>query len=252
MSDNLTIKTASSQARQRPKASKNLASDVSNFFFHVPEIKTLVKFDDKEIRKDYCQRISQRIGIDVEKYKVLNIHRIGINAPCSYVFDEILKWDGNSCWWPNHIARVNLINDRLENIEVSLLGKSRHPFGFKNGVFGFHLQHLFNLEVMKFQHNPTPRETDNARYLLYKCSGGYPIGVFSIFVRTSITNWQESSTSQLFFMVGFNFYGRTSWPKLNILHKSWEGIHNRVSINVMNRIKQLCEWQFEKVKNGNS
>ena len=80
--------------------------------------------------------------------------------------------------------------------------------------------------------------SDNARFLLYECSGGYPIGIFTIYVRSSIANQQETEQSQLFMMVGFNFYGKENWSKANLFNRIWESIHDR-------------EWRFEKIKHGN-
>lgn len=98
---------------------------------------------------------------------------------------------------------------------------------------------------------PDPAGPDNARYLLYKSSGGYPIGVFTMYVRSSIANEQEMEQSQLFLMVGFNFYGKENWSKKKIINRIWESIHDRVTSNVLNRLKQLSEWRFEKIKMGN-
>jgi len=97
---------------------------------------------------------------------------------------------------------------------------------------------------------PDPTGSDNARYLLYKSSGGYPIGVFTMYVRSSIANQQEMEQSQLFLMVGFNFYGKENWSKRKIINRIWESIHDRVTSNVLNRLKQLSEWRFEKIKVG--
>ena len=97
---------------------------------------------------------------------------------------------------------------------------------------------------------PDPDEFDNARYLLYDCSGGYPIGIFSMYVRSSIAEQHEVEPTQLFLVVGFNFYGRENWSRKRIINRTWEGVHNRVTANVMNRFKQLCEWRFEKIRSN--
>ena len=121
---------------------------------------------------------------------------------------------------------------------------------FKNGKPGLRLLRLFNLKARTFQKIPVPFDGDNARYMLYNCSGGYPIGVFALYVRSSIPDRDEEQMSQLFMMVGFNFYGKESWSNWNFVNKTWENIHNRVTNNVVNRFKQLCEWQFEEFRNG--
>ena len=89
---------------------------------------------------------------------------------------------------------------------------------------------------------------DNARYLLYECSGGYPIGIFSIFIRSSVSDMGEEDKSQLFLAVGFNFYGKKDWiKKKRLLNKIWEFVHDRVTANVLNRLKNLSEWQIENI-----
>jgi hypothetical protein len=67
-----------------------------------------------------------------------------------------------------------------------------------------------------------------------------------MYVRSSIPERGEKEMSQLFLMVGFNFYGNRTLSRLNIINKTWEAIHNRVTTHIMNRFKQLCEWRFEK------
>jgi hypothetical protein len=45
--------------------------------------------------------------------------------------------------------------------------------------------------------------------------------------------------------VGFNFYGKKNWPDAHIVNTAWESIHNRVTANILNRFKQLCEFRFQ-------
>lgn len=233
-----------------PSRSRGLFSDIWIFFLHRPMVPTLIRFDSKSERENYSQRIIQRLGISVDKYTVLNIHKIGIEAPVRYVFEELLNWNGDSTCWPNHIAEVERINNRLEHIRIFLLGKRKYPFGFKNSFLGLKFIPLFNLDKLKFQYLPNPSDFDNARYLLYKCSGGYPIGIFVIYTRSSIADQQEKEQTQLFMVVGFNFYGREDLPVIRIINRIWEKAHNRVTANVMNRFKQLCEWRFQKIQEG--
>jgi hypothetical protein len=226
-------------------STSNIFTDIRHYFLHTPKIRTLIKFNTLEERHVYCESIMQRIGIDVDRYRLLNIHRIGIEAPASFLFHELMKWNGDSLCWPNHIARVNLMDNALEKIQISLFGRSgAHDGGMKRYLHP-HFPQLFMLNAIRIQPLPDQTDTDNARYFLYECSGGYPIGVFSIYVRTSIPERGEHAMSQLFFMVGFNFYGKTSLSKLNFINATWEGIHNRVTSNVVNRFKLLCEWKFE-------
>ncbi len=232
-----------------PSRSTGILSDIRYFFLHRPPIPTLIKFSSRAEKEDYNQRIMQRIGIDVTKYSVLNIHRIGINVPVRNVFEELLQWDGDSTCWPNHIATVDRIDGRLEHIQIFLLGRKKYPFGFKRGFLGLKFIPLFSLNVLRFQRLPGLSD-DNARYLLYDSSGGYPIGIFTMYVRSPIPKLGEKEQTQLFLAVGFNFYGKERRSNINIVNEIWEKIHNRVTANVLNRFKQLCEWRFQRVQDG--
>lgn len=232
-----------------PTKSTGILSDINYFFLNKPKIPTLIKFSNDDEKKAYSHRIIQRIGIDVLKYSVQNIHRIGIKTPVRYVFEELIQWDGDSSCWPNHIATVERINGQLEHIKIFLLNRRKYPFGIKNSFFGFKYIPLFSLNSLKFQFLPGPSD-DNARYLLYSSSGGYPIGIYAMYARSSIAIQKEVEQTQLFFAVGFNFYGKESGKRITIINKVWEKVHNRVTANVMNRFKQLCEWRFEKIQSG--
>jgi hypothetical protein len=225
-----------------PSVSKTLWCDINNFFFHTPPEKTLVKYHSPEERKAYSERIMQRIRLEVDSYSVLNVHQIGVDVPVQFIFEELLQWNGDSTCWPNQLARVERINNRLEEMEILMFGVKHFPFGI--------LSPLFRLNAIRFQHTPASSDYDNARYLLYRCSGGYPIGIFSVFVRSSIPNENETGQSQLFMAVGFDFYGRKSRHKFKPVQMIWEFIHNRVTSNTLNRLKQLCEWRFEKIQEG--
>lgn len=229
-----------------PPKSSGILSDIRYFFLEKPEVKTSIKFHSEEERMFYSKNILQRTGIGVDKYSVLNIHRIGIEAPATFVFEELLKWNGDSSCWPNHIAKVTLRDNELEQIKVNLFGWPSDPFNQKKGIAGFQLFHLFNLNALKIQSTPDPFDFDNARFLLYKCSGGYPIGVFLMYVRSSIPERGEREMAQLFMVVGFNFYGNSKLTKINIINKTWEAVHNRATTHIMNKFKQLSEWRFEE------
>ena len=231
------------KVKSPPSASKSIFSDAKLFLFNKPKKKTLVKIDKESDRINYTQSILQRIATDVEKYKILNIHKIGVEAPATYVFNELLNWNGESSCWPNHIAKVSRVNNKIEKIKIFLFGRERF-------LFGMNVFHLFNLNAIKIQKNPISTDFDNARYLLYECSGGYPIGIFAMYVRTSIPERDENEMSQIFFVVGFNFYGKDFGGKKNLVNIIWEKIHNRVTENVLNRFKQLCEWRFDKIQSG--
>lgn len=229
--------------------SHGIFSDIRFFFLQKPKTPTLIAFADKEAREEYSHRIMQRIGIDVTKYSVLNVHRIGIEAPVSHVFEELLSWDGDSSCWPNYIASVYRLDGRLEHIRIYLFGHRKYPLGFERSFLGLKFIPLFSLNIKKFQHNPVSSD-DNARYLLYESRGGYPIGIFTLYVRSPIAKHGESELSQLFFAVGFNFYGKEYRPQITPVNMVWEKVHNRVTSNVLYRFKQLCEWRFRKLQDG--
>ncbi len=71
-----------------------------------------------------------------------------------------------------------------------------------------------------------------------------------MYVRSAIPERGETEQTQLFLAVGFNFYGEEQRPNINIVNKIWEKIHNRVTTNVLNRFKQLCEWRFQRIQDG--
>ena len=233
-----------------PTRSQGILSDIRLFYLHKPAIPTLIEFATDSEKENYSQRILQRVEIDVTKYAILNIHRIGIQAPVQYVFGEILKWDGDSTCWPNHIAAVERVDGRLENMNIFLFGRRKNPLGFKRGLFGLEFIPLFNLNAVKIKHLPGPSDIDNARFVLFESSGGYPIGNFIMYVRSSIAAQGETERAQMFFMVGFNFYGKEKRSNIGIVNKIWESVHNRVTTNILNRFKQLCEWRFQKVQDG--
>lgn len=118
----------------------------------------------------------QRLDVGVTEYSVLNMHRIGIKVPVRYVYEELLNWDGESVYWPNKLAKISRIEGQVENIQILLFGLKKFLFDIK-GLFSIETTPLFSLDAIKFQHTPNQSDLDNARYLLYKCSGGYPIGV---------------------------------------------------------------------------
>ncbi|MCF8370725.1 MAG: hypothetical protein K9H64_03820 [Bacteroidales bacterium] len=235
--------------KKPPSRSNGLVSDTLNFLLHKPEQATLIKFASAEERDNYNQRVMQRIGIDPNRYSVLNLHKIGVEAPVSYVFNELISWSGDSTCWPNHIARVDRIGNDLERIRILPFGWKKYPFKFMKSFLGLQLIPLFKLNAIRIKKVPDAFDFDNARYLLYECTGGYPIGIFTMYVRSSIPEMGETAHSQLIVAVGFNFYGKEDWQKRRLgINKIWEMIHNRVTANVLNRMKQLCEWRIEIIE----
>ena len=216
-------------------------SEIKTYFLRKPGIATQVEIDSKLERDLVSKRIMQRLDMGVDDYSILNVHKIGIQVPVRYVFEELLRWDKDSIFWPNRIARVDRVDDRLENINIFLFGRKLLVYRFKRG---FDFLPLFRLNAIKFQKTPDSSDMDNARYLLYKCSGGYPIGILSIYARSSIREEGDIEQTQLFFIVAFNFYGKKNWVYTNVINKVWNMVHNRVTGNVLNRIKKSCEWKF--------
>ena len=190
----------------------------------------------------------QRLGIDTDRYSVLNIHRIGIDAPVHYIFNVLAHWNGDSSFWPNHMAKVDRIENNLGNIRILPFGWTKYPLWFRHSFFGIKLIPLFLLNAIRIKSKPDDLDLDNARYLLYECNGGYPIGIFAMYVRNSIPKMGETSTSQLFVGVSFNFYGKKNWQKKRkLINALWEWTHNRVTANVLNQIKYLSEQQIDKL-----
>lgn len=232
-------------------------ADLGTYFLSRPAIPTLIEFPSLHEREDYSHRILQRIGVNVSGYTILNIHRIGVEAPVSYVFDELSDWDGRPRCWPNWIATLDpdgggptahgealppgSSRSLPEHLDVRLFGGLQAAHRVMQKFFGPRCGRLFRLTLRRLQSDPDPADFDNARYLFFDCSGGYPIGIMAVYVRSPIAELGEQGQSQLFMAVGFNFYGRRDWPHLGIVNRAWEAIHNRVTANVLNEFKQDCE-----------
>jgi len=234
---------------KRCKKSTNIFSDIKYFLFDKPYINTFIKINSPSIRKFYDDLIQKRIEYKVSDYNLLNIHQIGIEAPAQFVFNELIKWNSDSCWWPNHIARVNVLDSEQSKINIFLFGKLSLKRNVKTRSPGFHLLRLFNLTLIKKEGNIENKSKENIHYLLYKCSGGYPIGVFSLFTRDSDPDKNESNKSQLFMMVSFNPHGIKLLSKIKLVTKIWELIHNRVASNSLYRIKGFCEQNYQAKMN---
>ena len=201
--------------QSHPVRSSGLFADITDFFLHRPDTQTLIPFASDSERQDYSQRILQRLGVEVDRYSVLNIHRIGIQAPVRYVYEQVRQWDGDSPCWPDHVATVERIDGDRRHIKIRLLGRllRRLPLMPPGSRFGT----LFEMEALDFQHEPDPVDFDNARYLLYTCGGGYPIGIFCIYERSPVAARGETEPTQLYFAVGFDFYGRSQGPRFALV-----------------------------------
>jgi hypothetical protein len=221
-----------------PPGSGGVFCDLDRFVLRRSGVPTLIMAQDPETREDYVQRIRQRLGIGVEDYAVLNVHRIEIEAPVRLVFEELFNWNGTSVWWPNRLASVDRVNGGLDHIRVRL-------FGLPGTCFV-----LFDMHAIRIQQHPGPGDVDNARYALYRTSGGYPVGMFGMYVRSRIRELGEKERAQLFFAVGFDFYGKKDWPHRHVTNPAWEWVHNRVTAHVLNRLKRICERRFRQVRAG--
>jgi len=125
-----------------PGNSINLLTDIKYFFTRKPAIGTYVKIHSEEEKKEISQRIFQRTGVIVDNYNVLNLHKIAVDTPAQYLFEEVMKWDGNSCWWPNHIAHVSYLDNDKKNIKINLF----KPVKIFNKEVGKHLAGLLPVE----------------------------------------------------------------------------------------------------------
>jgi hypothetical protein len=233
------------EKRVPPAQTRGVADELRAFFLHRPAIQTLVRFASPEEQESYSYRILQRLGLDVRGYSVLNLHKIGIEAPVQYVFEELLGWGWQASCWPNHVAMAERRGDEHEHIRILMLGLRR-----LGGGRGWRIPPLFDLTALRIQRVPGASDPDNARYALYACSGGYPIGIFVLYVRSPIAEQGEDEASQFFLGVGFDFYGREKWRIFHPINRIWETVHNRVTANVLNRFKALCEWRFERIQAG--
>ncbi len=221
-------------------ASGGVVSDTLGFLLHRPEIPTQVSVESDTWREDYTSRIAQRTGVDVSVYSILNIHRIEIDAPVETVFDEVERWSGGSPCWPDHIATIEEYPGEQDGLRVVAFGRTPIMRGLRR-IFGPQLGTLFRMSVVEARRIPDAADADNARFFLWRCSGGYPIGVFSIFVRSGIPERGEPEATQMFFAVGFNPFGRKLLGRIRPFRTLWQSVHDRVTSNVMNRFKRLCE-----------
>jgi hypothetical protein len=232
-----------------PERSTGLLSDLRLFVLRRPRIRTSIDTTSPRRREDYMHRIRQRLGAWVADYSVLNIHRIGIQAPAKLVFEELNRWDGSSSCWPNHLALFERVRG-FEDVRILLFGWEDYPLGFRQSFLGLKFIPLFRLSALTTQNDPPPLEQDNARYLLFRCSGGYPIGLFAAYVRSPVADLDEPEQSQFFMVVGFDFYGQRRSGRRGLVGRAWEAINDRITANMMNRFKALCEWRFEQLQGG--
>ena len=210
-----------------PDPTHGLLGDLREFLLRRPAVPTHVDITDAASREHYGDRIARHFGTSIDDYSVLNIHRIGIDAPVELIFREIRRDASLGACWPNHLARVRRADPAVGNASVNVLG-----------LKFWSLFQLTEIEVEEFE--------GAARHLLFRSHGGYPIGRFGMFVRPTIPELGEKSTSQFFFVVTFNFYGRPRWWGAKFVHGIWEAIHNRATGNILNRFRRLCECEARR------
>jgi len=242
--------TAADGPTPAPAPGAGLLSDIRLYLWNRPAVPTLIAFTSPEQRKACGERILQRLGVSVSAYTVLNLHQIAIDAPSSFVFEELWHREVGAVCWPNEIAELERVDGGIDHVRVHLLGRSAMRLGLRYALRALGLGPLFCLDKLRFQQAPGMLDVDNGRFLLYACSGGYPIGIFGVYVRSSIPGEGESRQSQVFFLVSFDFYGRKSWPGSRLLAAVWEAVHNRVTANMLNRLRQLCEARFRELTRG--
>jgi hypothetical protein len=229
------------------RSAPGIFADIRDFVVQRPEVPTLVPQTSRAAREDYSFRILQRIDVEVKDYAILNIHRIGIDVPVGFASRQLETWNSQSSWWPNHLARLEAENGDLRHIRVFFLGRKKHLPGIRWSLFGLNVVPLFEMHALEIRQVPGRMDFDNARYMLYRCTGGYPVGIVVIYVRSPIASRGEPDQTQLFFAVGFNFYGKKDWPENHPISTIWQRIHNRVAANILNRFKRECEARFRRV-----
>ena len=174
-----------------PGQSRSVVSDIRRFVISRPAIPTLVESGSDALREDYEHRIRQRLGLSVSEYAVMNIHKIGVAAPAGYVFEELVDRRAALRCWPGHLATLERVNGDFEHQHVYLLGRKKRFLGLKYDLLGLNVVPLFTMKAIKVQRVPAPSDFDSPRYVLYDCSGGYPVGVFGCFVRSRIADLGE-------------------------------------------------------------
>jgi uncharacterized protein YbjT (DUF2867 family) len=222
-----------------PRASTGLLDDLRLFLLRREGPATRIPFASPAEREEYSRRILQRLGRDLSGYSVLNLHRIGVEAPARHVFETLLQWDRDSTCWPNELATVERVGEGVEHLRVTLLGRRRRG-----------ARPLFELRLVDRSDVPSAWDPDNGRYLVYRCEGGYPVGIFAFYVRSSLPERGETGRTQLFVGVGFDFYGRERWPLFHPVNRVWEAVHDRVMRNQLARFAALCEWRFQRLQEG--
>ncbi len=236
-------------ASRKPEPSRGILSDLRIYVIRRPPRATLVQTDSPREREDLNRRILQRLGLDVASYGVLNVHRIGVEAPVRCVFEELRSWEVTESCWPRHLVGLERVDGRLDCLRARLLGGRRSLFGFRHGLLGLaRFVPIFQLDLLELREGPGPLDVDNTRYVTWACSGGYPIGILSVVVRSPLPSLGERERSQVFFVVSFDFWGKKR--RWRLVRPLWEWIHNRVTANVLDRFRAICLARFQELTEG--
>lgn len=225
-------------------AKSTVHSDLRDYFFSRPSAITHVDLPAELDLHDIHAQMARRLGMSVADYSVLNIHEIDIDVPTDVVWAELTRWGPNSGYWPDAVATVEVRDDERRHLEMFLVGRKRSLFGLRNGFLGLNLIPLFRMELLAVRHTPADDDNERGRFFIYGCSGGYPIGILAIYLRERNHERLNRPVTQVFFAVAFDFFGRKRWPRAAVLvRRVWELVHNRVTANVLNRLKIKCESQ---------
>ena len=211
---------------------RGLWSDLTTFVLRRPAEQTHIDLSMPGKREIYERRILERLGISVADHQVLNIHKIGIRAAPDFVWNEWARRNPDGHYWPRSIALPAWQDESAEHGKLLLFGLGFSP--------------VFRVDLVRRYEVPLATDPDNARYALYRCSGGYPVGIFAVYIRSRIAAEHEVEPTQMFFLVSFDFFGKKHWLGTHAVRPIWESIHNRVTTHVLNRFKAHCEETLPK------
>lgn len=187
-----------------PPQSESVLSDIARFLLRRPQHEALIRFDTPAKRKEFSQRVTQRLDISIEPYAARNIHKTGIDGPGGYSFEELLGWNRDSVFRSNRLACVTHLEGTRDHVRIHVFGLEKlFAFG-KDGSGGIRLPALFGMDKVRVNRTPQTADVDNARSRFYECTGGYPIGKFLMYARSSIAEQQDEDAGQFSFMVAFN------------------------------------------------
>ena len=110
--------TGSDAGAPMPRESPGLLEDARRYLLARPPHATALRFADPAVRTHYEHRILQRLGIRVADYAILNIHRVGVEAPGVLVWEEIQQWeDERTRIRSRDLDYARIIGDHLARLE---------------------------------------------------------------------------------------------------------------------------------------